>query len=524
MVNHFYKPLGYFPSALIFLLVSVYYFSITSDDGVAGFLTDDAVYLLMAEVYSPWHTHTDSLLEFIRNINHFPPFYPVIMGLFGVNSNTPVLASHISISFLLLGFIFIGTWLYIETRNLFVCSVIPLIFALLPGSIIFSQGLWSEFLFICLLYNALSILSIDNLSSRHWLAAALFISLLSLTRTTGVAMIAAFCTIIFIRKPKHYLLYSGISLAPFLCWFFLVNLTNTNNAYLVPLSGSLVHANIHAIAVSLIDKTNTFIYSLLWLITGTDTTGLAFHTVFIFTALFIITSLPVFIRRLIQNRFDSLFLLFYLIVIFIWPFFDVYYVSRFLFPVLPIFIFYTWSGISTLFRNNYKYITAVILSVYIIITAAPGTLHFSNLATTSVGDELNQYRRHRTWLYSRTYDEAVTNATYTKNLISSLRQLRNIVPINECIYSIHTALVMLQSHRISGALPEPDKPDRAFERETGTCNYIIAMKMVDQGGTYPAYYPMMRLHDRNRYKVTPIFPDGNENTRPFVYLIKIIRK
>ena len=63
------------------------------------------------------------------------------MGVFGVDSGTPELASRISISFLILGFISIGTWLYIETNNLKVSAFITLIFALLPGSIIISQGL-----------------------------------------------------------------------------------------------------------------------------------------------------------------------------------------------------------------------------------------------------------------------------------------------------------------------------------------------------------------------------------------------
>lgn len=505
-----------------FILLSVFYFSITSNDGVAGFTTDDAVYLLMAEYYSPWHTHTDNLLLFIRSINHFPPLYPVLMGILGVDSAAPELASHVSISFLLLGFAAIGVWLFTKTGNLAASCIIPLVIALLPGTILFSQGLWSEFPYICLLYLSLAILSIDRPTSQHWLAAALFIALLSLTRTTGVAMIAAYCSILLLRRPRFFLLYTIISLAPFLYWFFIADAANTHTAYLTPLAASLTGASIQTIAAGFVHKVAVVLYSFLWLFTGTDKSGTGLSPGVLITLLFTITASAVFIRRLANKKLDAIFILFYLFVILVWPYFDVYFVSRFLFPILPIFIFYLWRGIDIVFsQNSKKYMASVVALACIIFMAAPNTIHFSKLALTSIGNDLNPYRRQRTWLYSKTHADAVTNARHTKDILDALTRLRKMVPAGDCIYSVHSALVMLHAHRISGELPGPDAPDSVFYKEVNKCGYLVAMQIQDLNSNFPVYYPLQRLPAKKFLnRITPVIT-GDKKKQPLIYLVKI---
>lgn len=521
LVTSSQKLTAYFLIILTFILLSVFYFSITSNDGVAGFLTDDAVYLLLAEYFSPWRGHLDNLLQFIRGINHFPPLYPVLMGIFGVDSATPELASHVSISFLLAGFVAIGVWLYIRTGNLIVSYIIPVVIALLPGTIIFSQGLWSEFLFICLLYLSLTIISIDKPSPQHWLAAALFVALLALTRTTGVAMIAAFCLLMLIRRPRFYLLYSFISLAPFLYWFFFADAANTNTAYLTPLFESIAGASAASIIVTFLHKLSVVLYSLLWLFTGTDGSGLGFSISTLFTLLFMTTVSAVFVHRLINIKIDAIFILFYLFVILIWPYFDVYFVSRFLFPVVPIFMFYLWCGISMALRQHQqKYLASAIALACVIFMAVPNTLHFSKLALTSLGNGLDPYRRQRSWLLSNSHDDAVANAKFTRDLLYSLKQIRKLVPANECIYSVHTALVMLYAHRISGELPGPGVSDDVFYKEIHKCGYLVAMRIQDLNSNFPVYYPLRRLSAKYLDSVIPISIDDNK-TKPLVYLVKL---
>lgn len=520
MENHYRKYLVYIPLSVVFLLLPAYYFSITSGDRVVGFLTDDAIYLLMAEIYSPWHMASDNLLEFIRSINHFPPLYPVLMGIAGVDSGNPELASRISISMLLIGFAAIGCWIFSETRNLFVSVCIPVITALLPGTLIFSQGLWSEFLFILLLYASLSILAANRLTGQHLLAATLLIALLSLTRTTGISLVLAYCLVLIIQRPKYYISNSLICISPFLYWFFLANWSNTGSVYLSPIGRLLNNSSLQSISTVISDKISSFFYSFYWLITGADNPDRPPFLAVVIILLIILLIIPVIFSRLKNLKIDAFFIIIYLIIIFIWPASDIYYVTRFLFPVIPLFLFYLLKAAELVFRRgraaNYAFGS---LLACIIILALPNSLSYSMMAFTSIDEGLSPYRRHRTWLTSESYEAAVRNARFTRDLLMSLQQLRNMVPETECIYSMHTALVMLHSHRISGALPVPGVSDDDFRKGLYGCNYIVAMQLTDQNNTYPEYYPMMRLSGDYSYEVTPIYPGNEKNINPRAYLL-----
>ena len=51
---------------LVLVAISVFFYSLTYGDKTVGYLSDDAIYLLMAEIFSPWRHSTDLLLEFLR--------------------------------------------------------------------------------------------------------------------------------------------------------------------------------------------------------------------------------------------------------------------------------------------------------------------------------------------------------------------------------------------------------------------------------------------------------------------------
>ena len=83
----------------LLIAVSFFYFSITSNDHVVGFLSDDAVYLLMAEMHSLWNRDIDPVIEYMRPEYQFPPLYPFLLGLMGADSSSPELASSITTFF-----------------------------------------------------------------------------------------------------------------------------------------------------------------------------------------------------------------------------------------------------------------------------------------------------------------------------------------------------------------------------------------------------------------------------------------
>jgi len=142
-------------------------FFFTSNDLVVGFLSDDTIYLLQAELFSPWHTEKSAVVNFVREENRFPPLYPLLLGIIGVDSDTPILASIITISFLILSILLISCWTKKESRDGMVSILVPLLVAFIPSTLVLSQGLWSEFLFMCFLYGAFICLFRNNDSSEY---------------------------------------------------------------------------------------------------------------------------------------------------------------------------------------------------------------------------------------------------------------------------------------------------------------------------------------------------------------------
>ncbi len=45
-----------------------------------GFLADDALYLLMADAYSPWRDAVGPVYDHLRRYCHLPPFYPLALA------------------------------------------------------------------------------------------------------------------------------------------------------------------------------------------------------------------------------------------------------------------------------------------------------------------------------------------------------------------------------------------------------------------------------------------------------------
>ena len=107
---------NYLIVAALSIFISGFYFTFTSNDLVVGFLSDDAVYLLQAELYSPWHSEKLPVLNFIREESRFPPLYPLLLGFMGTDTNNPVLASNITICFLILSIFISGYWIWRENK------------------------------------------------------------------------------------------------------------------------------------------------------------------------------------------------------------------------------------------------------------------------------------------------------------------------------------------------------------------------------------------------------------------------
>jgi len=508
---------------LVSFLVGVFYFSITSNDVVVGFLSDDAIYLLMAETYSPWQKDTFPVLEFLRFEFQFPPLYPVLLGVMGVDANNPELASMITVSFLLITLVIFGIWVWLETQRWFLAILFPIILALLPSTILLSQELWSEFLFMCFLYAAFACLESKEMSDRHWLSAALLIGLASITRSIGIATITAFGLLLMIKRPRQSFLLIIISILPLLFWMIFRYIIAVEHVYWEIIASQFADKSIGQLSEFIISQLTIMAESWYWLFSVIDNIESSrIYGVLVSGVLFIF-SLFGFFTRLKQRKFDALCIPFYLSVILVWPYTGVHFVSRFLFPVLPLFIFYIWIGANTIFKTPAKSnlgfgVCLLLMSV----TAYPATSQFISRSYLTVDTELMPYRRSRAWLLASTNDQALREAVYARELFQVLKMVADDVPDDECILTFQTPIVMLHTRRIAGALPSPDVSDEDFKHNTKACRFILAMFMEDSVGVYPSYYPLERIYGKKEYKVTPFFPRQQGYNEPVAFLIERI--
>ena len=124
----FYKKI-IFPAFIVAITtaISFFYFSFTSNNIIYGLFSDDAVYLLQAELYSPWQSYISPAVNYIREQSLFPPLYPILLGIFGADSNHLVSASNITISFLLISLFITGYFTYLTTHSKTIAIILPCI-------------------------------------------------------------------------------------------------------------------------------------------------------------------------------------------------------------------------------------------------------------------------------------------------------------------------------------------------------------------------------------------------------------
>ena len=130
--------------------VSVYIITLCGHNEAVGFLSDDAIFLMLAEIYSPWYAAQLPVFDFLLQHNRFPPLYPLLLGLFGVDSDSFYLASLFTVIFFNLSLIAIYFWLRRNQQTRLHSILTLFILVLLPSTHIFIYELWSEFLYILL--------------------------------------------------------------------------------------------------------------------------------------------------------------------------------------------------------------------------------------------------------------------------------------------------------------------------------------------------------------------------------------
>lgn len=501
----------------LLLFVFTYYARYTGFDG--------AVYVLMAEYFSPWMNTRDTiLLDYLMPQTQFPPAYPILLGVLGVDSESIDYIHLINTCLFVAAMMLFAAWLNKLGENTW-ALILPLVFTLSPFVLLFLLGVWSEFMFLMLLMAALYLHETRQPTGKQLVLIAIIIALSIITRTIGIALLIAWL-IVLIHQPSQHrpiykLVYAAIAITPFLLWILYKRITGTGADY----SRSVVDDLLINGAGYLVETPSAQAVAILnaWLdyfpFTDPATSWIALILLFL--------AIAGLVHRLLSWKLDALFVLIYLVIILFWPYPE--FADRFLFPITPLLMFYaSRSGILfySLLCNKIAATPSHVLSLNGLLAdrtskhkkpgIIPGSLSHKIAGiivpllflacivqpTTSIAWRFFQLSSSADNLLlqdpvlytSDTFINTLKEAAKRQQLVQSIGELRKIVPEDACLYSTMTAQTMLYARR--KAVLTPDISDLSH---LTACDYVLTIAW--KSGHRDAFFPIRHLLKHEHYQL-----------------------
>lgn len=439
---------------LLFLIaLSTYSFFLLQfvwHDNLASFVGDSANYMLMGLYMSPWQNPSEPIRA-LWSYQDFPPFFPFILAL--TSAAHSMIAAHIlTASFL----IFSLPLLYYFSRQCFAstwqASGIVIIFSLSPSAWLNTKGILSENLYILISFITLIALQKADLKNIFTcLLLGLLFSILFLTRTIGVAMLAAFIIVSIYQSNKKVLEFKRLYLPVFT--FLIIIIT----------SKLLYKTSIPAIYLQIFDHlfndlplNSTFYTDFLgkqqlvalfdawrrsWMYYWTDNLLLPQLIVTVIGILALIGL----IIRLKQVKLDAIYVLFYLAILLVWP--NPGQATRYLYPVLPLLLIYSCYVLHILLQNkNVANKTIAALLLLAIATVLPSLSYTWNRYHTG-----KEFGYHHITEYYRSPDlnKAKNDATLQLIMMRDMKKINSTTDPNDKILFYEPTYIALLADRDS---------------------------------------------------------------------------
>ncbi len=202
-----------------FLLLSLAYLAWSYTSELGSFGGDNAIYLRSAEFLSPFSPNSALAASYFAN-SQYPPLFPLVLGLFGATGN--LLVAHLTVTSFLLAALFA---LYKWQRSLDIPSwwafAVAFLFACLPGTYLQTLEILSENLYLLFSLLGLWMYRQAETTRRNdrLLGAALAVAAATLTRTAGVALLAALLShLLLINRSRRNLAAAALAVAPVAAW------------------------------------------------------------------------------------------------------------------------------------------------------------------------------------------------------------------------------------------------------------------------------------------------------------------
>jgi hypothetical protein len=481
---------------LVFIALAVVLYTLDWNPRSAGFLSDDAVYLMMADAFSPFHSGESALTQYILRQSLFPPMYPLLLGLLGGGSGALLWSHLITTTTLVLAIGFYGLWVFSETRNRIAAAVLIAIFALSPGTLLLSLDFFSEFPYLLFSLLALYLASRDDQTRSSYAAIVVAVALAAITRSAGFSLLLATAIWMFVHRIRGRFLWVAVLVAPTAIWSWY-------KARFIGSSGGYDRLWL-TVWEQLRDHPTQFVPQFvhdqslgLWRGLLSDLGVRPTALTEAIALLILITAVPAWIARLRVSKLDAWYLLIGGGMLCLYPFPTFF--SRLLLPWLPIIFFYSYLTLSkasarlSAFRGKPAFAYAGLAAI--VIATMPSIAFFTERFFDPIPPELVYWKHTRYWYRVQSVEQILSDLQFRSNLITASEALQQWVPEGQCVFTVHTAIVMLYGRRVSQQPPPPHLDDAGFAKRGSECEYFLLLSSPGSVGdeAVAPFYPAERF-------------------------------
>lgn len=506
--------------ATLIFLVFCFYFYLSSQNEIVGMVADDAIYLLMTDYFSPYYRTLSNSAAFVMQTSQFPPLYPFLLSIVGASSQKIIWAQIITTFFLLGASFVFYYWMRSEKVNKSTSLCLVFIFVISPVSFLMNIDLWSEHLYLLITFCSFYFLNKASSNHKYQLIACLFISLIPLVRFIGISLIIAYCFYLYLNRVKDKYKYILISFLPFIIWKIISIIFFQTDIYQQTLSDFYEH-----------DVWSHFKYlfssQLFDLWQGWHECFDIRRNIFsgIVCGIVLLFSLITLFIRLIDKKIDSLYVLFYLLIVWIWP--DDNHNMRFIFVVFPMLLYYAYLTFILMFKIKISIQLRAAINtastLIILITFLPTNIYALNRFSINTEAGLEPFKATKYWLTVRNQKDAVNTIRIVDKMIGSYRMATVYIPESECVYTIHQEQFMFFARKL--AFPPPLQKeiiDDDILNNLTRCNFIHVLHTTSHP-QYPGGYPVKIL--KNNFNYLMSFRMRDELDSPVVAeLLKLNQK
>lgn len=474
-----------------------------------GLLADDALYLLMADLYSPYREAAGAVYEHVQRYSHLPPFYPLLLAVAGAGAEHLLPARVATAAFMAGAWFLLYVWLRQRGAPRRLALAWALFAAWTPASLLYTVDLWSEGLYMALVLCALVLEA--GMPRRPsvvlLLGLALSVACAMQTRGIGLALVPAVLLGLWRRSVGCVAVFclGGVAM---LAAFKPLDMGAEAAGYTALLAAHYATDPLAVLSSQLAAVAAALPHAALY-----DFFGLRGVAAWQWPALLVIALAVAFglWREIRTASVSAVYVAGYLAIALTWPFPE--QTDRFLYPLLPVLCAAAWRATAS--RRWPAWLPYLPLACAVAL-AAPGLYALVVRAATPLPvAALESFRSTRYWLDATRAGDPVATIEVLAAQERAAAIVDAQVPVDACVYTANVHLVLLKGRR-TAFLPPP--PARMAQGAPWDCAYFLLTAEARRGR--PGFYPLDYLRQHGKGLALVRRDEADPDSTPLALLMR----